>query len=84
VALNHFEFHRLVFAQGAKTFALDGAVMHEDIRAVFLGNESETFGVIKPLYLASYFHAATQPPDNDEAIRLTSKRYSSQKKKGTV
>ena len=39
--LDYFKFHFLLFCQGAETFALDGAVMHKDIRAVFPSNEAE-------------------------------------------
>ncbi len=45
--LNHLELHQLFFLEGAETLALDGGVVHEDIGAVLLGNESKPLGVVK-------------------------------------
>src|SRR4030042_3286917 len=57
-ALDYLKLHQLIFLQRAEAFPLDGAVMHKDIRAVFPGNESKTFGVIKPLHLRSEEHTS--------------------------
>jgi hypothetical protein len=58
-ALDHLEFHFLVFAQGAKALAHDGAVMYEDIGAVVPGDEAITLGIVKPFYFAGFLHGAT-------------------------
>ena len=58
-ALDHFEFHFLVFAQRAEALAHDGAVMHEDIGAVVPGDEAITLGIVKPFYFAGFLHGAT-------------------------
>ena len=58
-ALDHLEFHFLVFGQGAKAFADDGAVMYEDIRAVVTGDEAITLGIVKPFNSAGLLHCPT-------------------------
>jgi hypothetical protein len=55
-AFDDLELHLLAFFQGPKAFALDVAVVHEDIWAVFLGNKSIAFGITEPLYLSFYWH----------------------------
>jgi len=54
--LDHFKLHFLVFRQGAEAVALDGAVMHKDIRTALPGDKAKALGVIKPFYLASFLH----------------------------
>jgi hypothetical protein len=48
--LDYLKFHFLVFGQGAKAFALDGAVMHEDIGTAIPADEAEALGIVKPLH----------------------------------
>jgi hypothetical protein len=57
--LDHLKLHRLFFGQGAKTFALDGAVMHKHIRPGFPGDKAKALGVIEPLYCPSFLHGET-------------------------
>jgi hypothetical protein len=54
--LGYFKFHGLFFAQGAEAVALDGAVMHEDIGAVFPADKTKALGVIKPFNRTIYLH----------------------------
>jgi hypothetical protein len=56
LTLDYLELDFLVFGQGPETVALDGAVMHEDIRPVVPGDKTESFGVIEPFNLASFPH----------------------------
>ena len=44
------ELDRVSLLEGFKTFALDGAVMGEDIRAGCWGKKSETLCVVEPRY----------------------------------
>jgi hypothetical protein len=60
--LNHFKLHFLILSQRAETVALDGTVMHKDIRTVFPADEAKALGVIKPFYFARFFHSCNPPP----------------------
>jgi hypothetical protein len=60
LTLYDFELNLIAFLKALVTFRLYGAVVNENIRAVILADESETFGVVKPLdcaFNASRFHA---------------------------
>jgi hypothetical protein len=57
--LDHLKFHRLFFGQRAKTFALDGAVMHKHIRTAFPRDEAKALGIVEPFYRASFLHGET-------------------------
>jgi hypothetical protein len=57
--LDHLKFHRLFFGQGAKAFALDGAVMHKHIRTALPGDKAKALGVIEPFYRTSFLHGET-------------------------
>jgi hypothetical protein len=52
-ALTNREGDLLTFSEGFETAAVDGAEMHEQIRTAFLGDESETFGLVEPFDGAS-------------------------------
>jgi hypothetical protein len=56
LTLDYLKLDFLVFGQGPETVALDGAMMHEDIRPVVPGDKTESFGVIEPFNLASFPH----------------------------
>jgi len=79
--LDHLKLHFLVFRQGAEAVALDGAVMHKDIRPLSR--------VIKPKPLESLNHftlpvsfIAEKPPTKSTAnIPLKKQGASSQAKK---
>jgi hypothetical protein len=49
-ALADSELHFLAFGQGFEARAFDGLEMCEHIWAVFLRNETKTFGFVEPLY----------------------------------
>jgi hypothetical protein len=55
-ALHYLKLHQLIFLECPKAVFLDGAVMHEDIGAVFPGNKSKPFGIIEPLHLTLHLH----------------------------
>jgi hypothetical protein len=56
---DYLELHFLVFAQRVEAFALDGAVMYEDIGAVVPGDKAKSLGIIKPFYRTSFLHDET-------------------------
>jgi hypothetical protein len=60
LTLYDFKLNLIAFLKTLVTFRLYGAVVNEHIGAVILADESETFGVVKPLDCASNtsrFHA---------------------------
>jgi hypothetical protein len=59
IALRNFEFYILAFIQSLKAFALDSAVVYEDVTASFLLDEAVTFGIVEPFYFAG---CHSQPP----------------------
>lgn len=48
-ALGHGELNRLAFGQGLEAGTLDGAEVSENVRAVFLLQETKTFCFVEPL-----------------------------------
>ncbi len=60
VSLHDLELDVVAFLQALVTIALDGAVVHEDIRTVFAADESVALGVIEPLDLS--FVLSHRPP----------------------
>ena len=51
----HFEADRLTFLQRTEPVRLNGRKMNEYIFAILPGDETKTFGIVKPLY-CSLFH----------------------------
>jgi hypothetical protein len=49
LALGNFHRDFLTLFQGPETFHLDGAVMHEDVRATLTLDEPESFVIVEPL-----------------------------------
>jgi hypothetical protein len=47
-----FELNPLTLSKDLKTFSLNTGIVDEDVFAVFLRDESESLGLIEPLYLA--------------------------------
>ena len=54
LALNHFEFNRLAFAQGAEAFGLNDAVVHEDVVTAFPLDEAIAFSIVEPFHGSGY------------------------------
>jgi hypothetical protein len=50
LTLGHIEAHPIAFGQGLEAFRLDGRKVNENIGATILLDETETLGVIEPLY----------------------------------
>ena len=48
LALGHFETDALALCQGPAAGSIDGAEVHEHVRAAFSFDESETFCIVKP------------------------------------
>src|SRR2546425_897739 len=51
-AARHFELDPVTFGQALEALSLDGAVVHEDILAALLSDESIPFRVVEPLHLS--------------------------------
>ena len=60
VSLNHIKFDTLALVERSETFAINGAVVHKDITAVFPLQEAVTLFRTKPL--DSSGHAQIYPP----------------------
>ncbi len=61
LTLDHLEFHFVILGQRAEPFALDGAMVDEDIGAVFTGNKADPLGISKPFNPTCFLHAKTSP-----------------------
>lgn len=59
-AVGNIECYRLAFGKRLEAAALDRGVVNEDVRAVFLGDETVTLGIVKPLD-SSLCHAEAPP-----------------------
>jgi hypothetical protein len=59
LALHYFKFHFLSFFERAKALSRDVAVVHKDIGAIFLRNETVAFGIAEPLNFALDAHTLT-------------------------
>jgi hypothetical protein len=68
-ALFHIERNPVSFVQGTKTGGVDGTVMYEYIRPVFLLDETKTLAVIKPFY-NSVCHAIILQNNNFQRHKL--------------
>ena len=53
-ALRHFELDFLALFEGLEAIALNGAVVHKDVRGAWLFNEAIALRVVKPLDLTGY------------------------------
>jgi len=53
LAWHHVEDHLITFVQHFEAFANNSRVMDEDIRAAFLRNETEPFGIVPPFHFAA-------------------------------
>jgi len=62
-ARNNIEVDVVAFVQGPEAFALDRAVMDEDVLTGFLGDEAKPVFVIKPLYFATGHNALSPETD---------------------
>lgn len=51
LALDDFKLNVIAFLQGFVAFGCDGTVMNKNVRSIVTSNETEPFGVVKPLYL---------------------------------
>jgi hypothetical protein len=67
-ALRHFKLDLLTLFESLEAFALNGAVVDEDVRRARLFNKTIALRVVKPLDLAGYSRHETNPP-NDSVKR---------------
>jgi hypothetical protein len=51
LALDDFKLDIIAFLQGFVAFGCDGTVMNKNVRSIVASNETEPFGVVKPLHL---------------------------------
>jgi hypothetical protein len=70
---DNIELHFLTFDQGFKAAVLNIAEVYKHISAVFTGNESKAFGIIKPLH-GSFIHGELPPSCEIEATELHNKK----------
>jgi hypothetical protein len=79
--LDHLKFHFLVFLQSAEAISLNGAVVHEHVRAVFPGDEAIPLGVIKPFDFAGFSHSFPYSCKNVGAVRAERRILARRQKK---
>jgi hypothetical protein len=60
IAFNHVEAHIIALGQALEATAINGGVVGENIDAIFLCDETETLGLIEPLY-SSVCHTDIPP-----------------------
>src|SRR5207247_1042031 len=81
LALNDFKLDAITFCERFEAAALNGAVVNEDVRPAFAGNEPKTFRVVEPLHCAGDASHGTflsiafprLPPDREAPARAEGK-----------
>jgi len=51
--LYDIKFYFLIFVKSFEPIRVDGGIMNEDVRSIFLFNKTKTFGFIEPFYFAA-------------------------------
>jgi hypothetical protein len=74
LSLHDFKFDVVAFLQAFVPFAIDRAVVDEDIRTIIAPDESEALRIIEPFHLASghFLFLRTSRSDADRDARLMS------------
>jgi len=77
LSLHNFKFDFVAFLETLVAFAIDSAVVDEDIRTIIAPDESETLRIIEPFHLASshLLFLRTSGPDADREARLIVRRF---------